>query len=223
MSYSRYAVYYLPRNGALAAFGARWLGWDAAAGRAVGQPDLPGLAALTDAPRRYGFHATLKPPFRLSEGQDAAALQEAVRALAARSAPGQAAGLALTRMGRFFALTPTGDATEIARVAAACVRDLDGFRAAPSEAELARRRKAGLSPRQEALLRDWGYPYVLDAFRFHMTLTGRVPRAALEDTEAMIAAHLPALPAPFVLDALAVMGERADGRFEMIARYDLGG
>ena len=70
MSFTRYAIYYLPPAGALADFGARWLGWDVRRGAAAVQLDLPGLRDATEAPRKYGFHGTLKPPFRLAEGQE---------------------------------------------------------------------------------------------------------------------------------------------------------
>ena len=82
--FRRYAVYYVPRDGDFAQAAAAWLGWDLARGRAVAQPDLPGLAALTAAPRAYGFHGTLKPPFRLAPGTDAGALDAALAGLAGR-------------------------------------------------------------------------------------------------------------------------------------------
>ena len=44
--------------------------------------------------------------------------------------------------------------------------------AAPEE--LKKRRGAGLSSRQELMLTTWGYPYVMEEFRFHLTLTGRL-------------------------------------------------
>ena len=223
MPYSRYAVYYMPPAGAFADFGARWLGWDAARGRAVAQPDLPGIEALTRTPRKYGFHATLKPPFALAPGRTAEALARAVADLAQDLAPAIAPGLRLDRLGRFFALTIDGDESGVARIAEACVTRLDAFRAPPTEAELARRRKAGLSPRQEALLQAWGYPHVLDAFRFHITLTERVARAELDPTEAWLRGCLPELPAPFRLADLVLAGERPDGRFEQVARYALSG
>ncbi|MGR3493817.1 DUF1045 domain-containing protein [Citreimonas sp.] len=221
--HSRHAVYFMPPEGPLASFGATWLGWDAQAGRDVPQYDLPGLDTLTDTPRKYGFHATLKPPFRLAMGESVEALRDAVDALAARTAPAWADGLVLSRLGRFLALTPDGDNSDIARVAAACVQDLDRFRAPASEAELERRRAAGLDARAEALLRDWGYPYVLDRFRFHMTLTGKIARDDLDRVEAMVAEALPPLPQPFVLDSICLCGEREDGRFELLHRYALSG
>src|SRR5271163_3354025 len=70
----RYALYFAPRpETALAQFGARWLGWDVERGRAVDAVETAGLptelhAAVTADPCRYGFHATLKAPFRLAEG-----------------------------------------------------------------------------------------------------------------------------------------------------------
>ena len=224
MTHSRYAIYYLPPPGPLADFGAAWLGWDVETGRAVPQPDIDGIAALTETPRKYGFHATLKPPFRLAPGRDAAALLDAVAGLAGRCPAAQADGLALTLLGRFLALTAKGDNGDIARVAAACVGELDTFRAPPTADDLARRRRSNLSERQDALLMRWGYPYVMEEFRFHMTLTARLSKPDMAAAQQALAAHLPALPAPFVLDAVSLVGERAsDGRFELIRRFPLSG
>ena len=206
MSYTRFALYYLPPEGDLAAFGAAWLGWDAVRGVVVPQPDLPELNAATETPRKYGFHGTLKPPFRLAKRHDLSGLTAAVAVLAATTAPARCDGLALQRLGRFLALTPVGDASGLSRVAAACLREIDAFRAPPDAGELARRRGAHLSPAQEALLARWGYPYVLEAFRFHLTLTGKLPKAQVAEWERLLAAHLPPLPAPFVLDAVALVG-----------------
>lgn len=223
MCYSRYAIYYLPAPGPLATFGARWLGWDVETGAAVAQFAQSGLDGITKTPRKYGFHATLKPPFRLAAATDANALTDAVRTLATRLAPGQVDALALTRLGRFLALTPVGDASDIARVAAACVTELDAFRAPPSKDELDKRRSAGLSEGQESMLVHWGYPYVLDQFRFHMTLSKRLPDKDIAIWEGRAEALLPALPAPFVLDAIALVGEREDGHFELMSRHPLEG
>lgn len=74
MSFARFAIYYVPSKGHLADFGASWLGWDIVEARDVPQPDVPGLRDITMKPRKYGFHGTLKPPFRLKEGQTQASL-----------------------------------------------------------------------------------------------------------------------------------------------------
>lgn len=226
MGWNRYAIYYTPPPGALAAFGAGWLGWDIAAGREAGRLVVPGLdgARLTGEPRRYGFHATLKPPFRLADGMAPEALEAAVADLAARLTPVPLDGLRLDAIGRFLALVPEGDQAALAALAGRLVRDLDRFRAAPDPADLARRRARGLTRAQEANLVRWGYPYVLDEFRFHMTLTGPLEPADLAATRRALAPVVaPLLPRPFEVEAIVLAGEDAGGRFHVIHRYDLTG
>ena len=223
MSYARFAIYYVPPEGPLADFGAKWLGWDVVTGREVPRFDVPGLHDITMTPRKYGFHGTLKPPFRLKEGQTIEALEAAVSDLAGVLSPAACDGLKLTQLGRFLVLTPFGPLDGLQSIAGACVRDLDGFRAPAGEAELARRRKAGLSNRQEMLLAQWGYPYVFEEFRFHLTLTGGLPEGDAPGWMDTLQVHLPDLSAPFVMDQIALCGERQDGRFELIHRYTLTG
>ena len=172
-------------------------------------------------PRKYGFHGTLKPPFRLRRGHGVKDLEDATARLAASLAPACCDGLRLTPIGRFLALTPSGSLDQLQRVAEACVRELDAFRAPASEAELARRRKAGLSPRQDALLEKWGYPYVFEEFRFHLTLSGQLSEDQMRLWTENLQQVLPNLPAPFVVDQIALCGERDDGRFELLHRYTL--
>jgi hypothetical protein len=137
--------------------------------------EFTALPDVTETPRRYGFHATIKPPFALADGTGADALADTLADLAHSLPPARADGLRLSRIGRFLALTPEGDSAKIDALAAAFVRDLDRFRAPATDADLARRRAAGLTPAQESHLLRWGYPYVMDEFRFHMTLSGHLP------------------------------------------------
>ena len=107
----RLAVYYAPPPGTFAAHAAAWLGWDAAKGEAVPQPDLPGIpfpAILTAEARRYGFHGTLRAPFRLAEGISMAEAGQRVGALASRVAPVRCEGLVIEDLQGFLALTPKG-------------------------------------------------------------------------------------------------------------------
>lgn len=228
MNFSRYALYFTPPPGPLAALGAAWLGWDPVAGRAVAHPAMPGvpapIAEITREPRRYGLHATMKPPFRLAEGQTADALEAAFARFCAHGAPVVLDGLTVAPLGRFLALVPEGDTSALDALAAATVRTFDPFRAPPTAAELARRRTAGFSPAEEALLVQWGYPYVMEAFRFHITLTGRMPRADIPGLRDMLAEHLrPHLARPFRIDALSLAGEDETGRFHVIHRHPLAG
>ena len=227
MGDTRYAIYYVPAPGALADFGAAWLGWDPVQGVAVPHPALPGLPVpvdeITATPRKYGLHATLKPPFRLRQGQTEGALAEAVAAFAARTAPVLLEGLSLSRLGRFLALTPEGDTTALNAFAAATVRAFEPFRAPLDAAELARRRKARLSPRQDALTLQWGYPYVMEEFRFHITLSGRLDEDRIGAVEAVLAKALPPLPRPYPIDGLGLLREDDEGRFHLLHRYALTG
>jgi len=229
MDFKRYALYYAPpREAGWSRFATGWLGWDMEAGAEVAHPAVSGLPLpveeITETPRKYGVHATIKPPFRLAEGTTRAELEAACAALCAGLAPLRLDGLALARLGRFLALRPVGDTAALNALAAACVEGLDRFRAPAPQAELARRRAAGLSPAQEENLARWGYPYVMGEFRFHITLSGKLPRPALGAVETALARELgPLLPAPFEIADLALMGEDAAGRFHLIHRYALSG
>ena len=224
MRFQRLAIYYLPPPGPLADFGAGWLGWDARAGATLAQPDC-GLdaAALTTAPRRYGFHATLKAPFRLAEGRAQAEALEALRDLAAGLAPVTLPeGLALRADYGFLALVPPAPVAALDALAADLVRGMDGFRAPLTAAERARRRPETLNPRQRDHLDRWGYPWIFGDFRFHMTLTG--PLADPAPVMRVLAPLLPAnLGAPLIIRHVALMGEDADGRFRLIAEAPLSG
>ncbi|UWR88946.1 DUF1045 domain-containing protein [Phaeobacter inhibens] len=227
MTVTRYAIYYVPPAQAeWSRFASSWLGWDVHEGAPLDHPTGTGLdvAAITDVPRKYGLHATIKPPFRLAEGTTSDALAERLAQFAAAAKPVALDGLSLTRLGRFLALCPSGDQLGLNRLAFHCVRDLDEFRARPTLDELKKRRAGGLSPAQEQALVTWGYPYVGDSFRFHITLSGKRPKAELPAIEAVLRDRLvPQLPTPFVIGDLALVGEDSDGRFHMLHRHALSG
>ncbi|WP_170434294.1 DUF1045 domain-containing protein [Ruegeria arenilitoris] len=227
MNFARYAIYFVPpAQSDWSRFATAWLGWDIDAGRTVDHPAIDGLdvASVTQVPRKYGLHATMKPPFRLREDQSLSALQDTCARLAGKFAPVSLDGLEVARLGRFLALRPVGDTRDLNALAAACVRDLDPFRAPASETEMNRRRAAGLTMEQDANLTNWGYPYVLEAFRFHITLSGRLSKPMLANVQTVLNQRLvPLLPAPFDIGDLALVGEAEDGRFHMLQRYALSG
>lgn len=227
--FKRYAIYVAPENAsALGAFGAAWLGWDAEAGKSVARPAIEGLPRpareITATPRRYGFHATIKPPFRLATGSTIELLHRSAAALAASLAPLRLEGLSLVRIGGFLALVPRGETAALGALAGTVVEALDGFRAPPSDDEIARRQPDRLSPAQLRLLERWGYPYVMDEFRFHFTLTGPLTEPEAEATRAALAPHLaPLLDAPLRIESLCLFGEAEDGLFHNLRRYRLAG
>jgi putative phosphonate metabolism protein len=172
---ARVAVYYAPQpDDALFAEATTWLGRDPANGALVPQPDIPNIAEVTAEPRLYGFHATLKPPMRLAEGRQWFDVVEAAAELAGRTEPFDLPPLAVCDVFGFLALRETVPCPPLRALADACVERLDRFRAATSDAEMARRRRANLTPRQDAMLVRWGYPYMFDTWFFHMTLTRRL-------------------------------------------------
>lgn len=221
----RFAVYYAPRPGAFAALANDWLGWDPATGQLRPQPVVPGIAdpaAITVDPRRYGFHGTIRAPFRLDAGLTPEEAAATVADLARRRAPVICEGLALDNLHGFLALTPTGCEAALLELGAAVVEATNPLRAALTPAEIARRRPETLSSRQRALLETWGYPFVMEEFRFHLTLTDRLSEPA--PVMAALAAHFaPVLPRPFVIEDLCLFGEDAAGRFHLLHRYALTG
>lgn len=177
----RYAVYEAPEVGSLWwEAGSRWLGRCAATGQKYAPPKVDGLSdaqfsELTAAPRRYGWHGTLRAPFALAPSVTVADVLNALHALASNWAAFEMPRLKVVLLDDFLALVPDPVHPCKARLdalAAACVRTLQPLAAPLAPRDLARRREAGLTPEQDDLLLRWGYPYVLDQFRFHVSLTG---------------------------------------------------
>lgn len=207
-----------------------WLGRDAESGKEHPQPTVAGLTppeveALTRAPRRYGFHATLKPPFRLVQGHQLDDVKAMLETVSARLRPVDLGKLRIEEIGHFFALTPSLRCDPVSTLAAEIVRRFDVFRAQPTRDEIARRQPQRLSARQRDNLDGWGYPYVFADFRFHMTLTGPVEASRRAAVRKALENHfLPLLDAPVVVDALALFVEPSPpGDFFVRSRAALSG
>jgi putative phosphonate metabolism protein len=176
----RFAIYFVPPAGsALYRFGAAVLGYDCYTGATTERPRDNALAqaewaALTAEPRRYGFHATLKAPFRLRPELDPEDLLAGIRALAASMPTAPTLEPVVGLIGGFVAIVPAVQSAGLDRLAAECVTAFERFRLPLTAEEREKRMAAGLSPRQAANLDRFGYPYVFEEYRFHMTLTGRI-------------------------------------------------
>ncbi|KNE25750.1 hypothetical protein AFM18_20970 [Achromobacter spanius] len=188
----RYALYLSP-SGPWRECGSRWLGRCADTGALL--PPLPGQPdasrGWTDAPRHYGLHATLKPPFRLASGATPQALDAEVKKLVAGISPFDLMLECETLRGFLAWRIADADTSGQARIQAladAAVQALDAFRAPPTPEEIARRQPHALTPEQQAMLARWGYPYVFDTYTFHITLTGKLEGDALEQAQRRIAA-----------------------------------
>lgn len=225
--FKRYAIYDAPRAGAYADRVASWLGWDAATGSSVpfsGPDVLPAAQEdLTRSPRKYGFHGTLKPPFRLAVGVTQGDLSARLAAVAHSLTQITCPGLHLQDRDGFLALVPTGNHSGVSALADQVVRRFDDLRAPLTKAEIARRDPARLTPRQRQLLMEWGYPYVLDQFQFHLTLTNMLPKAQSSALAGPLADWLaPVLPQPFHISDLCLFAEDTEGRFHLLERHPLG-
>ena len=214
----RYAIYFTPpKESQLTRLAASWLGRDPFDGASVAPPPVTGLtsgeiAFHTAAARRYGFHATLKAPFELASSETEAGLAEAVAEFAANVAPFVIPRLVIGQIDRFFALLQSEPVAELDALAGSVVKAFDRFRSPMTEAEIERRNPDALSAEEFRNLCQWGYPYVFDTFRFHMTLTGRVAageaprvRAALDEVFGAV------LTEPVAVDGVALFVEPEAG------------
>lgn len=170
-----------------ARLGAEWLGRDCWTGKLVGQPNVEGISQATKQPRHYGFHATMRAPFELANSVTSDQLRATLRAFAADQAPLRL-NLSPRCLGPFLALQ-TDEQSQIAALQSELLPVVEPFRAPLSNYDLARRKKAPLTERQIELLEQWGYPYVLDELRFHMTLTGPQSSADLDRFRAAAEQH----------------------------------
>lgn len=227
---TRYAIYFVPQfDTALWTFGCRAVGYDSSTGSDVAFHDHPfyrrgEIKAWTDDPRRYGCHATLKPPFELAEGTTIEALESTASAFASARSPFGVDRFRVKAIGSFLALTPAGASPDLEALAGDCIRTFEPFRASLSAADRERRLKSPLTERQIAHLDQWGYPYVFDEFRFHMTLTGRLPEDVKADALHALTELYAPIDRPVTFDSICVC-EQADrqSRFRVRQRFGFGG
>jgi hypothetical protein len=223
--FERYAIFYTP-TGALADFGAQWLGWDSAHGRPVVQPEIAGIdvPTITQTARKYGLHGTLKAPFKLAEGCDLAQLQDVATTFATGQPAFEIGALTLRHDSGFVALRPRSQQIGLRDFAAVAVKAFDGFRAALTDVDIARRREANLTARQDQQMLDWGYPFIFDDFHFHLTLSGFMEAGEAAQVIDALSPRLESIvPTPFVIDGITLMGQDDRGMFHQIHRYTLTG
>jgi putative phosphonate metabolism protein len=216
----RFAVYYAPElHDPLWAAGNRWLGRDPETGATVARPEGIDIPNLTDEPAAYGLHATLKPPIRLAPGTRYEDFAAAVADLAAGLRAFALPPLAVENMDGFLALREQAPSPDLQALADSAVATLDGFREQPEAAELARRRRHGLTDAEDAMLERWGYPYVFQLWRFHITLSRRLDEAEMRKARPLAEAYFAEpLARSRRVSSLAVFTQRAAGQPFLIAQ-----
>jgi putative phosphonate metabolism protein len=228
-TYPRYAIYYAAAQGsALERFGSSLIGYDAYGGEDLPFPDsvtqtIPDWRELTQDPRKYGFHATLKAPMALAPGRTEAQLVAACELFSDAARPVPLIKPVVDTISGFTAVIPIEPSAELQQLAADCTRAFDFFRAQLTPEDRARRNPARLTPRQCEYLDRWGYPYVMEEFRFHMTLTGRLPAERRDGVVAMLRNHFAAIGLiALEIDRIALF-RQDDGasRFRIIGYWPL--
>jgi 2'-5' RNA ligase len=103
------------------------------------------------------------------------------------------------------------------------VTGFDSFRAPLTGQDRARRNPDKLAPRQRDYLDRWGYPYVMDEFRFHMTLTGRLNETRRGGVLEMLRDRFSSVGLPsLAIDRIALFRqEDGDSRFCIIESWPL--
>jgi putative phosphonate metabolism protein len=227
--YPRYAIYFVTARGdALDRFGTQLLSYDAWTGEEV--PFSPGVVEaepdwreLTEDPRKYGFHATLKAPMVLAQGKTEAGLLAACAAFAEKPLRIPVIVPVVDAISGFIAVIPKERSRELDQLASDCVVAFDAFRAPLTPEDRARRNPERLTERQHDYLDRWGYPYAMEEFRFHMTLTGRIESPRRERVVSMLQTRFSALGLErLAVDAIALFRQDdATSRFRIIARWPL--
>ncbi|MCK1757616.1 DUF1045 domain-containing protein [Bradyrhizobium sp. 137] len=227
--FPRCAIYFAAgAHSALSRFGAELLGYDAYTGDEVPFPRealdvAPDWRDISADPRKYGFHATLKAPMMLAPGKSEAELAAACAAFAGKERPIPAIRPVVDSISGFIAVIAAEPVDALQQLAADCVSEFDSFRAPLSAEDRARRKPEKLSERQRDYLDRWGYPYVMEEFRFHMTLTGRLDAERRAPILEMLRSRFAALGSKtLVIDRIVLFKQDdAKARFRIVGEWAL--
>ena len=224
MKFNRFAIYFIPDQIELAQLGASWLGWDIITGQEVRQIELSDfdIKKFTQQPKKYGFHATVKAPFRMKGSKTSTELVSTFDEFAEICSPVVLEGLEVKKLGDFLALRPVGSEAELNSLVANVVEHFDCFRAPLTQKEIAKRRRIKLTNIQKALMKKWGYPFVMSEFQFHITLTGPLSQNDAHTAHSAVESLFgDIIKDPFKVNSLCLAGEDENGRFHLIKRFEL--
>lgn len=180
-------------------------------------------ADMLKDPKRYGFHATIKPPFKLKDQYSIGDVEQQMQRFCQHTSSFITPHMEVAKIGRFFCIKPVEESWEINSLASSVVQRFDNFREPAREKDLERRRLTGLNFRQDELLIEWGYPYVLSEFIFHMTLTGKITdeRQNKSLREELKKRFSQALSEPLNIDSLSMYTQEGSADFIEHKRFSL--
>ena len=227
-SFSRYAVYFSPpADSELSKFASSWLGWDAQSAKKISHPIFKDLTSdiseLTKKQSCYGFHGTLKPPFSLANTKNESELKAAILELSQSIKKFEISAVSLQLINGFAAVVAKYENNEIKNLAKRCVQELDSFRRPESLKVVQKRRSTGLSKNEEFNLQRWGYPYVMDNFQFHLTLTRKLNPEESKNVMEVLASELnEVLSIALPVRDICLFGEsHTSGNFQIIESFPL--
>ncbi|MFT4728400.1 MAG: 2'-5' RNA ligase [Granulosicoccus sp.] len=225
----RYAIYFSPgADSELGQFGQTVLCRSATCERKANASstfsDQARWLQITEKPTHYGFHATLKAPFDLKRSHTVDSLTAAISEFATSQSPIELTSLFPRELGGFMALTLDNEIESLSSFALNCVGSFESFRKTLSDVDIQRRKLHGLSNRQESLLLQYGYPYVADEFRFHLTLSDRLSEHDQDYRSWVISEYNRLVVKTPVLDQIAIFTQ-TDRRtpFLQLAKFNLSG
>ncbi len=226
-NYKRYAIYYAPsENSELDLFGKCLLGWDPYKGVETTKSDLSKLpsfkkfSSLVLTPKQYGFHGTIKAPFKLKNEYTYNDLENKVREISKQIHSFYFDQLIIKKLGNFIGLIPTNN-LKVNAVSNKFVEELDYLRDELSESEIKKRKPHKLTSNQKQMLFKWGYPYVFDEFKFHLTLTSKLNVVEIDDVLRSLQNILKQVNLNKIsFNNICIFGQKSDEKFYFVQRFN---
>ena len=233
--YSRYAIYYAPpKESSLEEFGRYWFGWDPLNAKLInnkhrinylnrfGIKNLINIDKNVLIPKKYGFHGTLIPPFKLNKNYSTNTLFKKTEDIAKKFKKFKFYKFKLKKINNFYAFVQNKKNNNINKLSNRLVRELFKFRSPLTKKEIDRRNPSKLSKLQLNILYKWGYPYIMSEFNFHMTLASEVTGNKLyfelkkiEKNKEIILNEINNF------DKIYIFGENQKGMFENLENFSL--
>ena len=233
--YSRYAIYYAPpKESSLEEFGRYWFGWDPLNAKLInnkqrinylngfGIKNLKNIDKNVLIAKKYGFHGTLIPPFKLNKNYSTNLLFKKTEDIAKKFKKFKFYKFKLKKMNNFYAFVQNKKNNNINKLSNRLVRELFKFRSPLTKKEIDRRNPSKLSKLQLNILYKWGYPYLMSEFNFHMTLASEVTGNKLylelkkiERNKEIILNEINNF------DKIYIFGENQKGMFENLENFSL--
>ena len=234
-NYKRVAIYFLPKkNSSLENFGKNLLGRDINKKKKIsltrrqkyfinrGFTYFDELKDYFEQPAKYGFHATLKAPFRLKRNVKTKNFYDVISHIAAQHSRFKIKGLKIVYSKKFTFITSRKPNKLLRNLENDLVKHLDTFRAELNKTEIKKRIPDSLTFKQNKYLKEWGYPFVFDQFKFHMTLMNQNNNKLSNKQKLELEKLIYKISNNVIeFNEISLLGENKNGHFEEIKRFKL--